>query len=338
MYWLLQPPGEQISGGYLFNRRIDSASRSITRRLQVTAQDFPRLLVQAIRSGSGIVVDSLLLDDDEVLDRLEAAPQVNRVGLIHYLPSDDPLRSLKDHTRAIDRLCRLPSVLDLIIAPSEYVKRKILRIAGAGSRVTVIRPGVDRSIYESRRHRTWPPRAFLTVAHVLPTKGFRIALEALRPLRAVKWRWTIVGGLESTPDYVASLRNRAKRIGVDDRIDLIGMVDPGRIATLYAEADLFLFPSLFESYGMVCAEAVTNALPVIASRTGAIPEIVQGSGILVPPLSVTQFRGAVDRLAKRSHYLPLARRAFRRAHEFQTWEASGADLDSVLSNPLKTHK
>ena len=168
MYWLLEPTGEQISGGYIFNRRIDSASRIITRRLQVTAQDFPHLLAQAIRSASGVVVDSLLLDDDEVLDRIEEAPEVDRVGLIHYLPSDDPLRSLKEHARAIDRLRRLPSVLDLIITPSENVKRKILRIAGESSRVVVIRPGVDRSIYESRRHRTWPPKALLTIAHVMP--------------------------------------------------------------------------------------------------------------------------------------------------------------------------
>jgi glycosyltransferase involved in cell wall biosynthesis len=92
---------------------------------------------------------------------------------------------------------------------------------------------------------------------------------------------------------VQRLRVQLRSDGLEDRVTLAGEVDAATLAAGYDLADLFVLPTLHEGYGMAVAEALARGLPVVATATGAIADLVTGdaqtdasahiAGLLVPP-------------------------------------------------------
>jgi len=120
-----------------------------------------------------------------------------------------------------------------------------------------------------------PPAAalqLLSVGRLTETKGMRVALEALALAPREGWRWRVAG----TGPELEALRQRAKRLGLDERVEFLGEVDDRRLAALYAQSDVFVYPELsYPAFGLVALEALLAGLPVVASDRGAIPEVAR---------------------------------------------------------------
>ena len=97
-------------------------------------------------------------------------------------------------------------------------------------------------------------------------------------------------------EQAGDLRRLASRLGVADRVCWLGW--RGDAANLMAAFDVFLLPSLREGFGLVLLEAMSRRLPIVASRVGAIPEIVIDgeTGILVEPRNADELAKAIARL------------------------------------------
>lgn len=86
--------------------------------------------------------------------------------------------------------------------------------------------------------------------------------------------------------------------GVADRVQIVGHVSQEELLSYYRSADVLVGPSLYETFGLVYIEAMAMGLPVIASTTGASPEIVTpASGLIVPPDDIDALAAAMTRLA-----------------------------------------
>lgn len=107
------------------------------------------------------------------------------------------------------------------------------------------------------------------VGHEFDRKGLPAAVEALRHLPP-HVHLMVVGG---TPDLVAQSRADAERLGVEGRVHHVG-AQPDPRPYLNA-ADALVFPSAYESYGLVVTEALACGLPVIVTPTGCIPDVVE---------------------------------------------------------------
>ncbi|MEU3220886.1 glycosyltransferase family 4 protein [Streptomyces sp. NPDC006971] len=124
------------------------------------------------------------------------------------------------------------------------------------------------------------PRRAVFIGRLIPSKGLRAAVGALAQPAASDWTLDVYGrGPEREPSLAL-----ARKLGVDDRITLHGVVDRSEVFKALHQADALLFPSSRESAPGVVAEAVTSGCPVICLDTSGPGTVVQpGQGIKLAP-------------------------------------------------------
>jgi N-acetyl-alpha-D-glucosaminyl L-malate synthase BshA len=114
------------------------------------------------------------------------------------------------------------------------------------------------------------------------------------------------------PD-VATAHRLAHELGVADRVRFLGVHED--VAPLLSVADVFLLPSETESFGLAALEAMACEVPVVASRVGGLPEVVEDgkSGLLCPPGDIAAMTAACLRLGDAAVHAAMAAEARRRA-------------------------
>lgn len=166
-------------------------------------------------------------------------------------------------------------------APAPLMRRKLSLIHNG------IRPFPLLAREEARTALSIPPdeTALLIIAELHPNKGIAIAIHALADLvsRFPHLSIICIGHGSQRDDLVELAESR----GVKDRVHFLGFVPDAR--SYLRAADLVLMPSLKEGFPFALLEAGIASLPVVASRTGGIPEIIRDglTGALVPPGNVS---------------------------------------------------
>jgi glycosyltransferase involved in cell wall biosynthesis len=143
-------------------------------------------------------------------------------------------------------------------------------------------------------------------------------VEAAGLLKDPSARLLLVGDGPERP----KLERDAERIGVGDRLHFVGFFAHDRLPAVLAHADLLVLPSLYEELGTVLLEAMQTALPIVASKTGGIPDVIEDgvNGMLVPPGEPEALARAIDRLlADRDLARRLSEEAQQRAKDYD-WE------------------
>jgi alpha-1,3-rhamnosyl/mannosyltransferase len=93
---------------------------------------------------------------------------------------------------------------------------------------------------------------------------------------------------------------RTKQAAPKARVVFTGTINDEDLAALYSGADAFVFPSLYEGFGLPILEAMGCGCPVVCSNRGSLPEIAGKSAILVDPLDVAAISGAIETLLQDS--------------------------------------
>jgi glycosyltransferase involved in cell wall biosynthesis len=190
-----------------------------------------------------------------------------------------------------------------IITISAATKADLVRHYGlADDAITVAHPGVSERYSPGDpstelRSRWGSHPVLLYVGSLIARKNLGLALEAVRDLaaRGTPVRLVVAG---TGPDETR-LRALAGQLGVVAAVEFVGRVSEQLKLALLRSADIFLFPSSLEGFGMAPAEAMACGLPVVALAGGSVGEFVQDgvSGCLVDPdAGVTGFVAAIDAL------------------------------------------
>jgi N-acetyl-alpha-D-glucosaminyl L-malate synthase BshA len=167
---------------------------------------------------------------------------------------------------------------DRITAVSDHLRNETFSAFGcAGCSVQVIHNFIDPDVYDRARYPNTlgmqglgERRVLMHISNFRPVKRVTDVVRVFaRVAREVPSVLVMVG---DGPDRVQA-EEEAKRLGVDDSVFFLGKLDA--VAPLLAAADLFLLPSQSESFGLSALEALASGVPVIASRTGGLPEVVQ---------------------------------------------------------------
>lgn len=174
----------------------------------------------------------------------------------------------------------------------------------------------------------------LSVGRLERNKGFEVAIEALSRATVglpARWQWAVVGA----GSQADSLAKGVVEARLEEHVTFVGAVSDRELHNLYALADLFIHPTLFEGTSIVTQEAMAHALPIVASAAGGIPaKITDGkTGVLVPPGDADALsRAVLETLNRpdRGRELGLAARAAvaRRL----AWPAVATQLLGVLGD------
>src|ERR687898_1589843 len=275
------------------------------------------------------VVHVHLGEDLAVLPVGAAAARLHRLPLVltvhtslrHTLAVSD-LRSavLKTLGGPIERWGEHWAEAVLVITPRLF--RLLLSDGVDENRIHLIPPGVNPSLFEGPFEDPFAgigrPR-ILFVGRLAPQKGISTFVAAARLLDDQSAQVLIVG---DGPERKA-LEREARRLGVGDRMRFLGFFAHERLPAALAHADLLVLPSVYEELGTVLLEAMWAGLPIVASRTGGIPDVITNEvdGLLVPPGRPEALAVAIDRVL-RSPVLAqrLGETARERAKDYD-WDA-----------------
>jgi len=220
---------------------------------------------------------------------------------------------------------------DAIITVSEYSKRDIVRTLGIpDDRIHVIGNAVDehhRPITDARLIDAVRERYGIGPKYLLYFGGFDVRKNVDRVLRAYamlpevtrrEYQLVIAGRLHllGHPLY-PDPRPRVRELGLDDYVVVTGQIREQDKAPLYSGASLYVFPSLYEGFGIPVLEAMACGAAVITSNLTALPEVVGDAADLVDPYDVKAISDAVaDLLENTEKRTALRDRALARAADF----------------------
>lgn len=237
------------------------------------------------------------------------AKQLFRVPLVVTMHSLEPLRSWKTEQLGngyvLSQWAEQYGVeqADRVIAVSESMCADIESCyPGTSDKITVIHNGIDLREYcpcrENKflKQREIGNKYLLFVGRISRQKGIFALLEAFRLMNDPDLQLVLCAASPDTPELEKELKTA---IGSDKRIIwLREMVSAAVLRQLYSHADVFVCPSLYEPFGITNLEAMACGAPIVASRTGGIPEVVIDGecGLLVAPGNIAELVRALQRI------------------------------------------
>lgn len=334
-------PGDinTLTGGYGYDRRLMSELQKCGLQIQhiELSESFPKPSASALNDasnqfaslpdGSTIIVDGLAFGVmDDIAEK--HAKRLKLIALCHHplalesgLSAQDAKTFQKSEQRAL-------SAAQAILVTSHNTARILQQQFDIPiEKITVALPGTDKHIFSLCNGL---PPILLTVATLTQRKAHDILIDALAQVAHLPWRARFVGGMEFDPQWVTYLQNKVDSYGLMHRITFVGSVDD--ISNEYSQADIFVLPSLFEGYGMAFAEALSFGLPIVATRTGAVQDVVpENAGILIPPGNIDVLAACLTQLlCDNTERKQLQQGAQQAAQKLSTWLNAAEIVDQLI--------
>lgn len=278
------------------------------------------------------VVPALMRDRDIIIDiqHVHLSPLVNLLGVsgtytknilltlhgtergLYIVQNQRRLRALTTVTSKLEE--KVVNIAGHVISISNFVRKEIVRYYGVpGHKISVVPNGIDVKEFENIRPLHFKDKlgtntVILHVGGLSLRKGTDILIKALSLLQQEDWRLVIVGsGPVRERKYVLDL---ISRLGLRDRVVMLTSMNRETLKSLFADADIYVHPAIYEPQGIAILEAMASKRPIIASATGGIPEMVGKAGILVAPNRPAELARSIELLVEnsemRSRYSELA--------------------------------
>ncbi|MEO9656080.1 glycosyltransferase family 4 protein [Marinomonas sp.] len=213
--------------------------------------------------------------------------------MIHELYSDG--FSKRDKTTL--RKKKTFSRADHIISISHSTKKDLVEIFGIESaKISVVHLGVDFTKFQigKNEYKSLEKPYLLYVGERSGYKNFSGFLRAFASSEALRSNFSIVafgGGSLSRAEILFIMQ-----LGLNSSHIMQVSGDDGKLAQLYANAYAFIYPSLYEGFGLPPLEAMAAGCPVVSSNTSSMPEVVSDAGEYFDPKSIDSIRESIEKV------------------------------------------
>jgi glycosyltransferase involved in cell wall biosynthesis len=229
-----------------------------------------------------------------------------------------------------------------VITDSEHSRRDIERILGLDpSRIEVVPLGVSNGFSPHAREQT-PQllrRLGITAPYVLTVTNFRrhkndgLLVRAFARVASHHPSVSLVLAGKPAHNH-RSLLELIEQLDLSGRVHLPGLISDEDLPALYAGAELFAFPSIYEGFGLPILEAMACGTAVVSASSSSLPEIAEGAAVLLPPTDVDGWHRAMnDLLANEDQRKKWTHTGLERAKAF-TWRRSVEKILDVLESTV----
>jgi glycosyltransferase involved in cell wall biosynthesis len=216
---------------------------------------------------------------------------------------------------------------DRVIVDSQSTREDLIELVGLDpERIDVVPLGlgsVRRAAappeHETRaRFELGSRRVLLSLSAKRPHKNLAALIDALAQLPQQTRPVLVLPGYPTA--HEAELRERAREQGVQEDVRFPGWVSAEELEGLWAQAGAFVFPSLYEGFGLPVLEAMGRGVPVACANTSSLPEVAGDAALLFDPHDTAALARALGRLlSDEALRASLIGRGHERAHHF-TWQ------------------
>lgn len=229
------------------------------------------------------------------------------------------------------------SEIDHIITISKFIESEIIKILGVNrNKVTAI-PLASSTVFSRKssaevkkylRVKKLPENYVLSIGTYEPRKNY---IGLIRSFSKIKSNMSLIcvgwsGWLDQ--EYEKEIRN----LGLQGRVILLGHLPDSELTLLYSGAKFFIYPSIYEGFGLPILEAMATGCPVICSNRASMPEVAGDAARLVNSEDIDSMAQAVEELAEDEFSRKiLAKKGLERARQF-TWERTARQTIDVLSS------
>jgi glycosyltransferase involved in cell wall biosynthesis len=250
--------------------------------------------------------------------------------------------------RFISQMPEIVQSSDIIITVSEFSKKDIIRIFDMPEdRIKVTPLAADEYFMPMDKELA---RRFLEDNYGIKD-DFILYLGGFSPRKNVKsilmafsriykdlpreYKTVIIGPSKDDHAYLASL---CESLGIADKVCFTGYVPYEHLPYFYNGCTVFVYPSLYEGFGLPPLEAMSCSTPVITSNVSSIPEVVGDGAILINPFDTEELKCAMERmLHDETLRTDTAKKGFERSREF-TWEKTAAKTLNVYEEAYAKFK
>ena len=184
---------------------------------------------------------------------------------------------------------------DWIITPNLYVMDS-LKKTRLREKTMLIEAYIDNTINQVFKS---SQKQILFMGTIEPRKGIHYGIEAFYKFaqKHSDYSYVIVGTFDEKKAYCQKLLQQVRDYNLEEKVKFLGRVDDETKAKLFAESQLFLFPSQNEGYGLVLVEAMSYGIPVVAFNNTAMPYTVNCSnGAIVPNKDIRRMAEAMEQI------------------------------------------
>jgi glycosyltransferase involved in cell wall biosynthesis len=226
--------------------------------------------------------------------------------------------------------------VDGIITISEFSKKEIVDLLSVDpTKIFVTYLGVGQNFAPgAARMGGLPDHYILFLGNLEPRKNLPVLLEAFDDLpKEFQRRYPlVVAGAYGW--HLHELRKALRRIRARDNVIFTGYVPQAMLPDLYRGATLFVYPSLYEGFGLPVLEAMASGVAVVTSRASSLPEVVGDTGILVDPRDAPELgRAILELLHHENLRSEMAARGLERAKQF-SWDKCAQETLSFYRKAL----
>ena len=304
------------------NRELFWLKDQLPRVLQQQSVDLVHCPTPHVPSRTRIPVVATV-HDLYVFHNPQAFPVWHRRANIHFLKETirraDHIMTISDYTRN-DLLSRFGSHLESRV-----------HLAYEAADESFLPPSSERKNDVRSRYKL-PDSYLLSVATLEPRKNLDRLLDAfIRIADTIPHSLVLTGAQGWKTEH---LQDKVKHSGFADRIQFLGHANFSDLPCLYAQAEVFCFPSLFEGFGLPILEAMACGCPVLTSNVSSMPEIAGDASALVNPLDVEEIGATLLALLQDEAWRSRLRvQGLERAKQF-SWKTCADQTMAVYEKAL----